>query len=358
MKRPAGLPNGRNHDVIRTPETDGQERIIGRARAIAHPSLALIKYWGKADPERNIPATSSLALTLGALNTDTTVEVLPCDGENHVVDKVIIGAVEQNPSRFEPFFAALRSEAKAGKEAAPGEPFRLIVHSTSDFPSAAGLASSASGFAALAVAASAALHMQMSREKLSSLARLGSASAARSLWGGFVRLDAGAEAAQPVHDEHWWPELRVIVVQTADGPKAISSRKAMESVRVSSPCYDSWIRDSRQLMERALESLENRDLKSLGALMRLSYMRMFSTMFSADPPIIYWNPESLKVINFCERARAEGLSAWETMDAGPQVKIFCLSEELDIMIEKIQVFLPGLKYRVSEAGGASRIIES
>lgn len=317
----------------------------GSATAEARPSLAMVKYWGKTDSAKNIPATPSLALTLDGLVTTTKVDI--SDSE----DRVSIEGVVQDSRRFEPFFSSLRNLAREYRENVDSIGFQAV--SSSNFPTAAGLASSASGFAALAMAATGALGIDASDSELSSLARQGSASAARSIWGGFVRLDAGAVNAEPVHDEDWWPEIRVLVIQTSSARKKIGSREAMENTRRSSPYYQAWLEDAPVLMERALEALENRSLAALGPVMRMSYFRMFSTMFSAEPPISYWNPASLEIIALCEQIRAEGLSAWETMDAGPQVKVFCLSNEIDVIEERLRE-IRSVRIRRARPGAAPR----
>ncbi len=189
-------------------------------------------------------------------------------------------------------------------------------------------------------------------------ARLGSASAARSLWGGFTALRAGAASAESVHDENWWPEFRTIVLEVERGPKSISSRDAMEATRAGSPYYQNWVNDAPGLFTAAKAALENRNLDELGPLIRMSYMRMFGTMFASSPPIVYWKPGSIAAIGFCEAMRNEGISVWETMDAGPQVKLFCLENNLQELLSALKSRLPEIPYRVSSVGGAPSIVGS
>ncbi len=333
------------------------EDSISTATALASPSLAMVKYWGKIDTKKNIPATPSLALTLGGLETETRVELITNSQSKENDDRVYIRQNIQDKQRFTAFFESLRHyHAKYRREhEAEQRDYSFHVYSESNFPTAAGLASSASGFAALTLAATKALGLNPTKSDLSSLARIGSASAARSVWGGFVRLDAGAEEAVAVYDENWWPELRVVIVQTSDSVKKISSRKAMELTRETSPFYPAWIKDAPYLMDRALDALKNRDLASLGPVMRSSYMRMFSTMFACETPIIYWNSTSLDVIKCCETLRYNGLSAWETMDAGPQVKIFCMNTDLDDILTGLDG-INGIKTIVAIPGRDARIL--
>jgi diphosphomevalonate decarboxylase len=97
----------------------------------------------------------------------------------------------------------------------------------------------------------------------------------------------------------------------------------MEHVRETSPYYRNWLRTSDETANQALRALEDKDLARLGRVMRTSYMRMFASMLAADPPVVYWLPESIRIIHECDALRGEGLAVWETMDAGPQVKILC-----------------------------------
>lgn len=308
-------------------------------RALASPSLALIKYWGKLSSEKNLPATPSLAVTLAGLESSTEARLAE-------EDEVYLNDQPQDPARFSAFFDILRSEL--------GSRSRFLIRSSNNFPTAAGLASSSSGFAALAGAVCALLGENPSPRELSALARLGSGSATRSVWGGFTLFPAGALAAEPLVDETFWPEFRVLIVTVREAAKELSSREAMERTRLTSPFFQNWITSSAELLAPAREALERRDLEALGACVRLSYLRMFSTMFSADPPILYWYPESVGLIRACQDLRARGIGAWETMDAGPQVKIFCLADQERPLRDYVQSLYPGLSVMTSRPGPGLR----
>jgi diphosphomevalonate decarboxylase len=292
-----------------------------RIAASACPSLALIKYWGKADSKRNIPASSSLAVTLGGLYTVTRVSLREEGGAGGEVsetgrvvgDTVRVAGESQPEERYRAFFDALR--AAAGSKAV------FEADSENSFPTAAGLASSSSGFAALAVAGAALLDYAPEATALSAIARVGSGSAARSLFGGFTALPAGAEAASQLHGPEHWPELRVLIALTTRERKAHSSRNAMEQVRTTSPYYPVWLDSNEELFREGQAALAERDLERLGSLVRLSYLRMFGTLLAADPPILYWLPVSVRLQQTCDELRRQGFPAWETMDAGPQVKV-------------------------------------
>jgi len=300
--------------------------IVGRTvRCRVSPSLALIKYWGKLDTKRNLPATPSLALNLKDLTTETVVRIADSDS-------VTIDGIPMPPERFSSFFDNLRASLDVD--------CRFEAESKNNFPTSAGLASSSSGFAALAGACAAACGKKPSLEELSAMARVGSASAARAVYGGFSLLPAGASYATRLHDAAFWPEVRTIVVKIDSGKKVASSREAMEAVRRSSPFYRSWVEQSSIVLERALEALNSRDIAALGEAVRHSYMSMFATMMGATPPILYWKPQSIAVIRGCSLLREQGLQAWETMDAGPQVKVLCLASQAEAIRDGIAAEVP------------------
>ena len=303
--------------------------MIGEAVCQASPSLALIKYWGKQDSRENLPATPSLAVTLEGIKTETTVT------PSANFDRIWIDGKLQDLSGFAPFFQRLRSYLNTDT--------CFSAVSNNSFPSSAGLASSSSGFAALTYACVRAAGADLDPADLSDLARTGSASAARSVYGGFVLLPAGARRAEPLYAPDHWPQLRILIAVVSRSEKTTSSRKAMEHVRETSPYYDSWIESSLALTDKAIAALGKRDLEQLGEVMRLSYMRMHASMMAASPPHLYWLPSTVAVIRECDRLRAEGVGAWETMDAGPQVKILCSSADASFIAKRIAAVDPGIE---------------
>ena len=342
--------------------------VIGRSRCEARPSLAITKYWGKRDVLRNTPATPSLGVTLGGLSTVTEVEIVSRGGGGR--GSVTVGGIEQPRERFAPFFGELRRLAGRRAPGAPGAGgrgaegaaaegggFLVRARSDSNFPVSAGIASSSSGFAALAVGCVKALELRVGDDEISGLARIGSASAARAVFGGFTLLPAGANAARRVFDESWWPELRIVVVEVEKLQKSLSSRDAMEETRRGSPYYESWLADSGGTTERAMQALAERSLERLGPLIRRSCMGMFASMLGADPAIRYWSSGTMRVLDVLEGLRREGVAAWETMDAGPQVKVFTLESDLDAVLRRLEGCVPSMGLRVCRPGAAPEVLE-
>jgi len=288
------------------------------ATAIAHPNIALIKYWGKADAAENLPAVGSLSITLGGLSTTTTVTFDPALGE----DRFLLDG------REDPDAARRVSHCLDRVRRRLGSPLHARVESANDFPTAAGLASSASGFAALVVAAHAALGGRLPREELADLARRCSGSAARSLFGGFVELSLSPEGPHPtmtrqILPPEAWP-LEVVVAVTASGPKATGSTEGMLLTERSSPYYRAWVERSPADLAEARAAVEARDFEALAAVSEASCLAMHGLMLSARPGLIYWNGTTVECLHRIRALRREGVGVFFTVDAGPQVKAVCL----------------------------------
>lgn len=300
-----------------------------QATVSAQPNLALVKYWGKKNRGINVPATSSIGLTLNGIETRTTLTLMDRGTGG---PRIKVNGTELQDSRFEVFFR------QAEKLFSPrlrqtGISFsdiieKLAVDSTNNFPTAAGLASSSSGLGALAFGLDALLETRLERSALSALARSGSGSAARTLYGGFVEFREGSTRARQLAGNDHWPEFRVVVFTVSAQAKKTSSRAGMNAIKKSSPCFPAWVRDSRSLFKEMRSAVLDRDIEKTGTIARLSYLRMFATMFAANPPLVYWQPESIEIIHALEDLRSQGIAVWETMDAGPQVKALCEEKDL------------------------------
>jgi diphosphomevalonate decarboxylase len=283
------------------------------ATAEAFANIALVKYWGKLEREGNYPAVPSLSLTLSGLRTLTQVTLASELSEDEVF-------LDGKPTTGRPRERVVRLLDEL--RAQTNNPRRARVDSRNDFPTAAGLASSASGFAALACAATAAFSAPLSREQQSAMARRASASAARSLFGGFVTLDVGAESATEVVGPEYWDLVLLVAVTTA-GKKPIGSTEAMNLTRSTSPYYPTWVATAPALFSTAKQAVIRRDIEALGSAMEQSTLMMHATMHAANPAVIYQLPTTLAVIHEIRALRSAGTACFFTMDAGPHVKILC-----------------------------------
>lgn len=326
--------------------------MLHAAHATAHSNIALVKYWGKregADARLNLPAVGSLSLTLDALRTETTVVPRGAQpgaearyqGDDDTL--VLDGNETAGPARDRVVAHLDLVWRTAGYEGAR-PPCRIVT--TNHFPTAAGLASSASGFAALTVAATAAFDFEASPAVSSELSRMGSGSAARSVFGGFVRLDRGERSdgadciARPLLAPDAW-DVRLLVAMTARGPKPIGSTDGMRRSRETSPYYGPWVSTSNTDLDAAEAALQARDLEALGKITEASCFKMHACMMATDPPLLYWNGATVEAIQAVWRARAQGLSGYVTIDAGPHVKVLCTPETAEPLAQELRA-VPGV----------------
>lgn len=321
------------------------------ATASANTNIALIKYWGKADESLTIPATSSLSLTLGGTRTTTTVSF---DGGTGDEDAVTINGAPPGGTARERvirFLDLVRSRV--------GMTIRASVTSSSTVPLAAGLASSAAGFAALAAAATRAVGMCLDERALSRLARRGSGSATRSVFGGLVLWNAGIDDetsyAEPVNCDL---DLAMVVVVVSAGRKTISSTQAMRHTMNTSPLYPAWAEASREDLRVALDAVRARDLPRLGEVVEGNALGMHAAMIASRPSVVYWLPETLDVLHTVRVMRDEGFPVWATIDAGPNVKVLTAGKDADRIAAVLRDRIPGAATSVRYPGGGVRIEEA
>jgi diphosphomevalonate decarboxylase len=323
-----------------------------KATAIAHSNIALVKYWGKIGWNNNIPAVGSVSLTLDQLSSKTTVEM---DGSIENNRLIINGrpAHDEQLRRVSDFMNVIRQMN--------GIMMRWDIQSSNNFPTAAGLASSASAFASLALAATHAVGLNLSESQLSALARIGSGSAARSIFGGFVEMPPGRSgsddpAAFQLEDENFWP-LRVLVCVTSTAPKPVTSRDAMALTEANSPFYKAWVEVSNEDIDQMRSAIRDRNLEAVGTIAEHSAMKLHALMMSTKPPLVYWNSGTISVINVVHQMRREGLQAYFTIDAGPQVKVICLEKESSIIADRLQALSDVHAVIKAAPGPAAQLVE-
>jgi diphosphomevalonate decarboxylase len=322
------------------------------ATARAHANIALAKYWGKAAAVGNVPAVPSVSITLGALTTTTSVRFDPALGADELtLDGRTAGAGALE--RVSRLLDEVRARAGIRDFAS--------VRSANDFPTASGLASSASAFAALTLASARAAGLALSAEDASDLARRASASAARSVFGGFVRLDAGSAgqrylAASPLAPPDHWP-LRVVVAVTSDKPKPTGSTAAMNHTAATSPFYPAWLELAPRLAERVQRAIAERDLARLGEAAEHSALAMHACAMAAAPAVVYFEPATLAVLAAVRALREQGVAAFATMDAGPHVKVVTLPEHAPRVDGALRAVPGVLRTIASGLGGDATVLE-
>lgn len=302
--------------------------------ARAHTNIALIKYWGKANSELILPANSSVSLTLDKFYTDTTVEFTP----QLTCDVLTIDGQRQNPvatQKVTKFLDIVRLRA--------GIKLFARVDSTNHVPMAAGLASSASAYAALAVAAAKAAGLQVDAPELTRLARRGSGSASRSIDGGCVIWHRGSDDltsfAEPVAVNPAL-NLRMIALVIDHNQKQISSRSGMAETVATSPYFAAWVKTAEQASAAMVDALRGTDFAKVGALAERSALMMHATTLAAEVPFTYFKPETLATLQMVQQIRSAGLPAYATMDAGPNVKVLTTAEHVEAVAAKLKAQFP------------------
>ncbi len=285
-----------------------------KATAIAPANIALIKYWGRKDAKLRLPANPSISMNLSACITTTTVE-FSSDFENDVVTEGF------DNRRILDHIDRIRN--MAGKK----ESVHIVTNNS--FPTSAGIASSASGFAALTVAAATALNLQLSEKELSALARLGSGSASRSIPDGFVKWEG--EYAHSLYPPDWWDLLDIIVI-LATKAKKISSSVGHDRAG-SSPFFLKRLEALPERIARLETALKTKNFPMLGQVIEEDCLDMHHVMQTQAPPLQYWNEKTKEVLKMIR-----GLPAHFTIDAGSNVHVICEAKNEENVIRKLRKY--------------------
>jgi diphosphomevalonate decarboxylase len=322
--------------------------------ARAHANIALVKYWGKRNAVLNLPAAGSLSMTLAALTTTTRVRF----SDSLVGDQLVLDGQPAGDK-------ALRRVSRwldLVREAA-GIDARAEIVSDNDFPTASGLASSASAFAALATAAPAAAGLALSDRERSVLARRGSGSAARSIYGGFALMNPGREpdgsdaCAEPLDLDPPW-DLRMVVAVCGGTPKKHGSREAMDHCADTSPLYAGFIGSVPGDVASARAAIEARDVHALGRVTEASALAMHAAAMASRPAIIYFQPPTLACMARVEALREHGVVAYYTMDAGPHVKVLTRADDSAAVAAALGEVAGVTQVIVSDIGGPAVVVSA
>ena len=293
------------------------------ATAKAHTNIALIKYWGKRQEELILPTNNSLSVTLDGLHTTTRAmfdETLEKDAF-YLNGEAVEGAAYNRVVKFLDLLRHMNGSPLLHAE----------IHSENAVPTAAGFASSASGFAALAAAASKALGMELDMPALSRLTRQGSGSACRSVYGGFVEWEKGeledgtdSYAVQVAPENHW--DLRIAAVVLTAKEKDVSSRVGMKRTVDTSIFYDGWLKGIPDDLKEIKTAIAEKNFEKLGSVSEANCLKMHATTLGATPPFTYWQDSTMAVMTTVQGLRKQGIPAYFTIDAGPNVKVLYLPE--------------------------------
>jgi diphosphomevalonate decarboxylase len=325
-----------------------------RATARAGSNIAFIKYWGVSDPVLNLPLSNSISMTLADAHTTTSVE---WDTNRMLMnDEVTIDGTRLDPKRAERIVRHLERIRTLGNVT-----YRARVASQNNFPMASGIASSASGFAALTVAACAALGLELTPAQLSGLARRGSGSASRSLFGGYVewekgRDDATSVARQIQPADHW--DLVDIVAIVSAAEKAVSSESG-HLLAISSPFNMARIDHvDAQLME-VRSAIATRDIERLGVAIERDALAMHAVMMTSTPSLLYWQGGTLEVLQAVRRWRElDKLPVYFTIDAGPNVHLICEGAYRSAVADRLRELKSVQQALVSKPGPGPKLVDT
>ncbi|MFC2143348.1 diphosphomevalonate decarboxylase [Candidatus Aenigmatarchaeota archaeon] len=326
-----------------------------KATALAGPNIALVKYWGKRDKKLMLPNNGSISMTCEGLHTKTTVEF----DDKYNKDVFILDDKEftegKEYDRVVGSLNLIREKAKLDKKAK--------VASVNTFPTAAGLASSASGAAALVLAASKAAGLELDEKALSMLARRGSGSASRSVGEGFVEWRRGEKEdgsdcyAETIAKKDHWPEFHMVVAVISMEQKKVKSRAGMAQTVANCPYYDKWLATVNNDLDKIREGIKNKDFTTVGQTAEHNCLKMHATMITTTPPIVYWTAGTMDVIRAIAVWREEGLESYFTIDAGPQVKIMCLEKDEQEIVKRLKEIGSVKDIVLCKPGDGARIVD-
>lgn len=320
------------------------------AKARAYTNIALIKYWGKKDTQLTLPYNNSISLTLDQFYTET--EVTFFDPQQLAHDQFFF---DDQPlpmsTKVQRVLDYVRHQTGSQQNA--------VVKTRNFVPTTAGLASSASAFAALALAASQAADLACTPKELSIIARHGSGSASRSIFGGFVEWEAGrsdtTSYAKPLMSKVDFP-ISVIAILINHKQKAISSTQGMQNSVSTSPYYSQWVKSSQKAVTLMKQAIQAKDIPQIGRLAEHNAMMMHATTLSAQPPFTYFAPQTIAVWQEIQAIRRKGLSCYLTLDAGPNPKLICAKHDAAKIVAVLKQKFPKLHYVICHPGPSAQLI--
>lgn len=321
------------------------------SRVFSPSNIALAKYWGKRDTVLNLPTNGSLSVTLKDYGSFTTVEFDP----GFERDRIILNQKDE-------------TDAKLGKVKQVLDELRALagtkqfarVQSYNNFPTGAGLASSASGLSAVALAGARALSLDLSVSKLSEIARKGSGSACRSFFGGFAEwkrgelADGSDSVAEQVAGRSHWP-LKILIAVVSSAQKNHASTGGMEHTRRTSPYFPAWIESAQISLKKIRQAVVSRDFQGLAELAESNCIQFHASAMAAVPPVFYWQGQTVEIMHRIWGLRSSGVPAFFTIDAGPNVVVIC--EPQAAARVEAELSMPGVTILSTEVGDGARALD-
>lgn len=314
--------------------------------ARAHTNIALIKYWGKADVQLNLPTTSSLSMTLKEFYTTTSVSFTDSGA-----DELILNAEKADSTRISKFLDSMRARY--------GDFPSVSVLSENHVPTAAGLASSASSFAALTGAMFGLLELPLDLTEMSRIARQGSGSASRSIFGNFAIWNKGFDHESSYAESFYDKDinLSMIVAEISAEQKKMSSTKGMQLAQTA-PTYPAWVEKSARQLEEMKSAILAQDIEKIGLIAQDNALGMHQQNRNCKAPFDYFTEQTRRVIDFTEECYRSGLLAFVTIDAGPNVKIITDRATEKKLLQKFRQAFPEITFELAHASSGMEIWDS
>ena len=314
----------------------------------SYANIAIVKYWGKKDAKKMIPATSSISLTLNDMFTETEMEFISDEDIKISVEKEMKnGDYKDKFSNMTDLFylnGELQDSVHTEKISKVVDLFRenrsqkVKISTTNNMPTAAGLSSSSSGLSAVIKACNELFGKNYTQSELAQISKFGSGSSSRSFFGPIAAWDKDTGEIYEVRTDL---KLAMIVLVLNENKKEISSRNGMELCAKTSTYFDEWVKQSEIDFVNMKKYLAENDFEKVGILTEENALRMHKTTETANPPFSYFNEKTYEAMDFVKNLRNNGEKCYFTMDAGPNVKVLCLEEDLEKLAE---IF--GQKYKI------------
>lgn len=292
-----------------------------KATARAYSNVAIVKYWGKKDEKLMTPMNNSISMTSDVHGATVTVEF----SEQYTEDIAILNgqpATEKVKERALKHIDLIKKIARTTLKAK--------CEAKTDLPIGIGLASSASGFAALTAAACTAADLKLDKKQLSIISRQGSGSSCRSIYGGFVEWLSGSNSedsyAVQLADQHWW-NVRDVVAIVSTKQRKVDTRNGMKIAKETSPYYPEWLKETDGALTATRKAIKDKDFTLFGNTAERNSLMMHATAITANPELIYWVPETLEIMHEVMLMRSEGTECYFSCDTGANVHIFCMPQE-------------------------------
>lgn len=332
-----------------SPNHPSERHVMKQATARAHPNIAFIKYWGNADDNLRLPVNSSISMNLDGLYTETTVtfdenldsDTLKLNGNDETGQALLRVANHMNRIRTR---LGITTHAR--------------IESANNFPTGAGIASSAAAFAALTVAACAAIDAELSEQELSTIARTGSGSASRSVPAGFVEWYIAdsheASYAETVAPPDHWDLVDVIAI-VSDQHKHTTSQRG-HTTATTSDLQDARVAGAHYRLDLVRQAILDKDFPTFAEVVEEDSNLMHAVMMTSKPSLFYWKPTTLTIMQLIREWREEGLSVCYTLDAGPNVHCICTRNDAEIVRKRLSEISGIMDIRSAGVGGAAHVV--